>query len=207
MKRSMGVLAMLLLAGSCGTGGMEGERLARAMNLPMEVRAVCGDSGILGQAIESPGGGACGIDEPVQVHAVGGVRLSPAATLDCTAARALKDWADTGAREAAEAAGTRITGLTVAGSHACRRRNNRPAGKLSEHAKGNAIDIAAISFADGDRATVLDDWSGRPRSDLMQRLHAAACGPFGVVLGPKADRHHRDHFHFDVSNPKRPYCR
>lgn len=204
--RALAALAALVAAGSCASAGSDGAELSRALNLPEAVGTVCGDPRILGLALPSFSKGACGIDAPVAVYAVGTVRLAPVAVMNCTAARALDDWAEGGAASAAEATGRRITTLEVAGAYACRRRNNRPTGKLSEHARGNAIDITAIRFARGTRATVRGDWRKSPRAGLMQRLHAAACGPFGVVLGPDANAAHRDHFHFDVSNLDRHYC-
>ena len=98
-------------------------------------------------------------------------------------------------------------GITVPSHYACRTRNSQRGARLSEHAKGNAIDISAFTLADGTRLTVLGDWNGR-NSRTMRRLHASACGPFGTVLGPNSDRHHRDHFHFDVADYRSgPYCR
>ena len=97
--------------------------------------------------------------------------------------------------------------MTVAAGYACRTRNSRPGGRLSEHARGNAIDISAFRLRDGTRLTVLDDWNSRNR-DVMRRLWRSACGPFGTVLGPNADAHHRDHFHFDVAEYRSgSYCR
>jgi len=97
--------------------------------------------------------------------------------------------------------------IQVAAHYACRTRNNRPGARLSEHALGIAIDISAFVLADGTRLTVLNDWRGR-NGQLMKRLHASACGPFGTVLGPNSDRHHQDHFHFDVAEYRNgSYCR
>ncbi len=36
------------------------------------------------------------------------------------------------------------------------------------------------------------------RSDFVRRIHRAACGTFGTVLGPEANDAHKDHFHFDM---------
>jgi hypothetical protein len=182
------VLAGLL--GSCNSGGPEGERLARAMNLPVGI-----------------GAGGCGIDDPVLVHAVGTIQLSPPARINCQTATALKHWSETGARQAAKSVDRRIARLRVAASYACRRRNNARSGRISEHSRGNAIDISQVTFANGDTASVLKNWNSGPYSKTLQKMHKSACGPFGVVLGPKADRHHRDHFHFDTSNMNRRYCR
>jgi hypothetical protein len=42
----------------------------------------------------------------------------------------------------------------------------------------------------------------------MRRAHKTACGPFGTVLGPNADRYHQDHFHFDTARYRSgSYCR
>jgi hypothetical protein len=42
----------------------------------------------------------------------------------------------------------------------------------------------------------------------MRRMHRGACGPFGTVLGPEADRYHQDHFHFDTARYRSgSYCR
>lgn len=200
---------ILALLGSCGLGGgTGGERLARALGLPETVVSLCGDPRILGHEIAPIGRqGACGISRPLEVFALGEVTLSRPARLKCETAVALKSWVEAGAQPAAQSIGTRITGLKVAADYACRRRNNRSSGPLSEHAKGNAIDISAVTFANGDTATVIRDWRSRRYGKTMQAMHAAACGPFGVVLGPRADRHHHDHFHFDISNLERRYCR
>lgn len=200
----------LVALGSCGNGtGAEGERLARALDLPADVGAICGDPRILGVELDDIGrpGQGCGIDDPVRVYAVGGVLLSPRPRMNCEAASALRQWSDTDGARAAKDAGLRIARLNVASGYACRRRNNASRGRLSEHAKGNAIDISAVTFTNGETATVLGDWHRGRYSKVMQGLHGSACGSFGVVLGPRADRHHRDHFHFDISNRNRPYCR
>jgi hypothetical protein len=99
-----------------------------------------------------------------------------------------------------------LTAITPAAGYACRRINNRPSGALSEHAKGNAIDVSAFAFADGREATVLDGWRGRDAA-FLRAVWAGACGPFGTVLGPEADRWHQDHFHFDVKRRRQPWCR
>jgi len=42
------------------------------------------------------------------------------------------------------------------------------------------------------------DLPANERSDFMRRIHRAACGTFGTVLGPEANDAHKDHFHFDM---------
>lgn len=172
--------------------------------------SVCGVNAIKGSSQKSVGkpGSACGIADPVTVTSVSGVRLSTPATIDCDAAKALNSWVEQGIKPAFGRKGGGVEELKVAASYACRRRNNLPSGKLSEHAKGHAIDIAAFRLRDGTEVSVLQDWGSKKWSATMRKVHAAACGPFGTVLGPKADRYHQDHFHVDVARYRSgTYCR
>lgn len=207
IARVVALLSIMVL-GTCGRGGDEGVDLARAMGLPAEVGAICGNPLILGEEIaDIDGPGSCGVRDAVRVYAVGSVRLSPSARINCQTAQALYSWTTNAAQPVAETAGTQLTAMKVAASYSCRRRNNASSGKMSEQSKGNAVDISAFQFANGETVTVLGDWGGSDWSPMLRTVHADACGPFGVVLGPRADRHHRDHFHFDVSNMSRRYCR
>ncbi len=156
-------------------------------------------------AVNGPGG--CGVRDAWVVREVSGVRLSQPAMLSTATVRALDTWVRRVAIPAVGRRGGGLSELRVAAHYACRNINSRRGGKLSEHAKGNAIDISALVMRDGSRVTVLNGWnSGRDRA-LLQRLHRVACGTFGTVLGPNADRFHRDHFHFDVASRRRAYCR
>jgi len=101
-----------------------------------------------------------------------------------------------------------LRGLTVAAHYVCRTRNHKPGARLSEHSYGNAIDISEFRLADGGKLTVRDDWGGGARGRIMKKLHGAACGPFGTVLGPRSDRYHATHFHLDTAAYRSgPYCR
>lgn len=154
--------------------------------------------------IHGPGG--CGVDDAFLVTEAAGVRLSQPALLTEEAARALNAWVANRAIPAIGRKGGGLVELRVASHYACRSRNSRPGARLSEHARGRAIDISAFVMADGSRLVVEDDWSGDD-GRLLRRLHASACGPFGTVLGPEADAHHRDHFHFDVADYRSgAYC-
>jgi hypothetical protein len=193
--------------------------VARAETAPIavsgEVRgprrgSVCGDRAIRGQAIARIRGriSACGIANPVKITAIDGVALSTPATLDCTTAKALKQWVHNGAKPAVGRMGGGIKSLRVVAHYACRTRNNQAGAKISEHARGRAIDIAAINLKDGTSLTVLTDWRNRRKGAVLKRMHKAACGPFGTVLGPNANRYHQDHFHFDTARYRSgSYCR
>ena len=154
-----------------------------------------------------PGPGGCGVSNAYSVTQAAGVRLSQPATLNRRTAERLNGWLANHAKPIIGKKGGGLVGLQVVAHYACRSRNSQRGARLSEHAKGNAIDIAAFILADGSRITVLDGWRGKD-SRTLRRLHASACGPFGTVLGPDADRHHQDHFHFDTADHRGgAYCR
>ncbi len=151
----------------------------------------------------------CGIKSgAVRLYSVSGVTLSTPAVMECQTAKALKSWVDNGARKSVGRFGGGIEELKVAAGYSCRTRNNKSGAKISEHGKGRAIDISAVKLVDGSHISVLDDWGKGKRGRILAKMHKSACGPFGTVLGPKADRYHKDHFHFDVARYRSgPYCR
>lgn len=172
--------------------------------------SVCGDRGIRGQAIARIRGriSGCGIDSPVKVTEVDGVKLSTPATIDCTTAKALKQWVHNGAKPAVGRMGGGIKSLRVVAHYACRTRNNQAGAKISEHGRGRALDIAAINLKNGTSLSVLKDWRSNRKGAALKRMHKAACGPFGTVLGPNANKFHQDHFHFDTARYRNgTYCR
>ena len=171
--------------------------------------SVCGDPAIKGEVVGAvPGPGGCGIAAAVRVRQIGGIALSQPSVMECNTARTLKSWIDRDMTPAVGSLGGGATALEVPAHYVCRTRNHRPGARLSEHAKGKAIDISAITLADGSDISVLEDWGKGKKGRILRRLHSAACGPFGTVLGPNSDRHHRDHLHFDTADHGYgPYCR
>ncbi len=197
------VLAPLVLMGCSLLGGRDDPDISSR-------GSVCGHASIKG-AVAGPVTGnnaACGFGNAVEVHAVGGVRLSQPALMECSTARVLDDWVSRDMDRIIGIMGGGVEELDVAAHYACRTRNSQPGARISEHAKGRAIDIAAFRLRDGDRLSVEEHWDRGRRGRMLRRLHESACGPFGTVLGPEADRHHQDHFHFDIaSHESGAYCR
>ncbi|SMY05969.1 extensin family protein [Flavimaricola marinus] len=173
--------------------------------------AVCGNPDIQGRVVDpvgNGGGGGCGIANPVRVTSVSDVRLSTPATIDCTTAEALNRWVRQGARPAIGNTGGGIAELRIMGSYSCRTRNNQSGARLSEHAKGRALDIGGIVLRDGNQISVLRHWGSNAYGAALRQMHRAACGRFGTVLGPDANAAHRDHFHFDTARYRSgSYCR
>jgi len=81
-------------------------------------------------------------------------------------------------------------------SYECRGRNRVAGAKLSEHGKGNALDIRAFKLADRTRIEPTDVHVAH---DLRERLRTSACGRFTTVLGPGSDGYHESHIHIDLA--------
>jgi hypothetical protein len=172
--------------------------------------AVCGDWTIIGENRKPFTGKyrGCGIAEPVRLRIVSDVLLSQLAVMDCETAITLKTWLENTAKPAFADQGDGLKGLRLSGHYACKTQNNQPRGRLSEHARGRAIDISSFILMDGTVITVRDGWANKGTSGVMRELHAGACGLFGTVLGPDADRYHQGHFHFDTARRRSgSYCR
>lgn len=187
----------------------EVERQGKARAAARAKGAVCGDLNIQGVEIGRVPGkiSGCGVDDAVRVSSVSGVGLSTHAVMDCTTAKALKSWVDKGMKPALGSGGG-VTQIRVVAHYACRTRNNQKGERISEHGKGRAIDIAGFTLRNGAQVSVLNDWGGSNYSRALQQMHRSACGPFGTVLGPNANRFHRDHFHFDTARYRSgSYCR
>jgi hypothetical protein len=79
--------------------------------------------------------------------------------------------------------------------------NGIPGARISEHAFGNAIDIAGFRLADGREISIVRDWT---RGDdqtrvFLQDVHMGACAHFTTVLGPGANVFHYNHIHVDLA--------
>ena len=174
-----------------------------------DVGLICGLEDVIGQPISPIRGerSECAIADPVRVVRVGGIKLSRPATMGCPTAIALRFWVETGLKPVLDRFGWTANRLEVSGGYVCKTINNAVGGDISEHARGRAIDISAIGLTNGHTITISDGWERRIEGQVLRRLHRAACGPFGTVLGPEADRYHQNHFHFDLKPRRRPYCR
>lgn len=98
--------------------------------------------------------------------------------------------------------GSDVEEVRIAGSYGCRRRNNKPGAKLSEHGRANAVDISSFRLTNGKQVTVKRGWHRGSEGErrFLRYIHRGACEHFSTVLGPNADRYHHDHFHFDLAS-------
>lgn len=172
-------------------------KLAALRADPEECRAVLDRSGIFFTTLAQAGNGACARPDRT---VLADTPLGPGRpTTTCAVAAGLSLWVERAVKPAArELFGSDITRVEHLGAYSCRRLYGRDSGPWSEHATGNAIDVAGFVLADGTRISVLRDWNaGGKKARFLRQVRDGACGPFGTVLGPDYNAAHRDHFHFD----------
>ena len=134
------------------------------------------------------------------VSAFGQVSMKPAATLACPIVSALDRWLTDSVQPAAMRwFGVRVVEIKQISAYSCRGMNGNPHAHISEHAFGNALDIAAFTLADGRRITVKGGWHGMPEEQgFLRDVQGAACQQFNTVLAPGSNSHHEDHIHVDL---------
>ena len=134
------------------------------------------------------------------VAAFGPVAMRPAATLACPIVSALDRWLVDSVQPAAMRwFGARVVEIKQISAYSCRGMNGNSHAHISEHAFGNALDIAAFTLADGRRVTVKDGWRGMPEEQgFLRDVQAAACQQFNTVLAPGSNVYHYDHIHVDL---------
>ena len=134
------------------------------------------------------------------VAAVGPVAVKPAATLACPIVSALDRWLTDSVQPASQRwFNSRVVEIKQISAYSCRGMNGNPNAHISEHAFGNALDIAAFTLADGRRITVKDGWRGLPEEQgFLRDVQAAACQRFSTVLAPGSNVYHYDHIHVDL---------
>ncbi len=148
------------------------------------------------------GPGVCGGHDMVRITAVrvgsSKVAINPPADLRCAMAHAVADFV----REAVvpSFAPARVMTVENYDAYSCRGRNRIIGAKISEHGKGNAIDIRAFRLAGGASVEPTDPKASR---DLRERLKQEACARFKTVLGPGSDGFHEGHVHIDLAERRR----
>jgi hypothetical protein len=148
--------------------------------------------------------GVCHVTNPVQLRSVttsiGRVELPGTPLLNCAFAQQFVVWlSDVAAPLVAGFGEAKLSSMSTGTSYQCRVRNGDFSGEMSEHAFGNAIDIAGIMLTDDKRIeiTAVSDPLD-PDHRLLMALRASACGYFTTVLGPGSDAAHASHYHFDL---------
>ncbi len=154
---------------------------------------------------EIDGPGICGMTRPLKVSALanGAIAVDKALTIDCPMIPALEAWLNDIVEPDAQARfGQRVATVNVFGAYSCRSIDNIEGARLSEHAFGNAVDVAGFTLADGRAIDFVHDWKNTDGQEgaFLHEAHAGACRYFTTVLAPGADVFHYNHIHLDLAN-------
>jgi hypothetical protein len=152
------------------------------------------------RATPSPAPSLAPYRAPRMMAAAGPATLTPAATLACPIVSALDHWVSEGVQPAAMRwFGAQVIEIKQISAYSCRGMVGSGGSGISEHAFGNAIDIAAFTFADGRRITVEEGWHGTPEEQgFLHDVQLAACDNFTTVLAPGYNAAHYNHIHVDL---------
>ena len=137
---------------------------------------------------------------PMVTGATGPVGVKPPATLACPIVSALDQWINSSVQPAAMRwFGEPVVEIKQISAYSCRGMNGNPNAQISEHAFGNALDIAEFLLADGRKVSVQYGWQGMPEEQgFLHDVQAAACAEFSTVLAPGANVYHYNHIHVDL---------
>jgi len=153
-------------------------------------------------------GKACGIDYPIELTGLsGGIDVKPAVKLNCEVTEAFALWVK---NELAPSARYRylsgVKTIKPLGGYSCRTMNSRRGNPMSEHARGNAIDVGKFVLKSGKEIDVRKPgFFAFREKGLLKAVRSDSCKYFNTVLGPGSDPQHKDHFHFDLRNRKSGY--
>ena len=153
------------------------------------------------------GPGECEVPDVVRLEAVvladqTRVAMTPPAIMRCTMAEAIVSWVREEAAPRALDLGSPLKSVVNLASFDCRGRNNILGAKISEHGKGNALDIHALKLASGKVVELTDPQVPR---DFREGLRTSVCARFMTVLGPGSDGYHEDHVHVDLAERRNNY--
>jgi hypothetical protein len=153
-------------------------------------------------------GRSCGIAWPVELSGLsGGIQIKPAAQVNCQITEAFARWVK---QELVPSSRMRylsgVSAIHQMSSYSCRTMNSRKGAAMSEHAKGNAIDVGKIVLKNGKAIAIeRKGFFAFREKGLLKAVRGDSCKYFSTVLGPGSDRYHKDHFHFDLRARKSGY--
>ena len=181
-------------------GWATGTKIAALRNDLPACRAVLERGAIAFTALSAAGEGACRRTDRTVLSAASITPASPQMT--CPAATGLTAWLRHSVEPAArEVLGSPLARIEHLGTWNCRRIGGGEQGQWSEHATGNAIDIAAFVLEDGRRISVLAGWNAAPQEQaFLRRVRSDACQWFATVLSPDYNSAHADHLHLDQAD-------
>jgi len=169
-------------------------------------RVLAPDHDIAEAAPPVSGPGGCGIAAPVKLEKIvlpdkSQIPLEPAPLIRCAFAQVLVDWLRDDVTPLAQKSGG-LMKILASNGYECRDRNNIAGAKLSEHAKGNALDLRGFVMRNG-QTIAIDQQTGA--HDFLAQLKTSACVRFTTVLGPGSDSFHEHHLHVDIMERQNHY--
>lgn len=156
--------------------------------------------------IEGPG--ECGGNDMVRLEALmlpdnSRVEFNPPAVLRCGMAEAVADWVrDDLAPLVASNLGSPLRSVRNYAAYHCRTRNNIVGASISEHGKGNALDIRSITLVNGK---TIDPTDAQVSRQFREGWRKSVCARFSTVLGPGSDGYHENHIHVDLMQRRSGY--
>ncbi|NGM24158.1 extensin family protein [Roseomonas stagni] len=181
-------------------GLMTRVKVSRLAREPEACFAAFAASGMLLTRVpDRPSDVSCGIENAVLLPS--SVRVTPRGpTVTCRVAAAWALFERHSLQPAArQHLGTEVVGVRHLGTYSCRNVNSAAAGRRSQHATANAIDIAALLLGDGREVRLVRDWHGDDaEAAFLRAIRDGACRWFRAVLSPDYNAAHADHFHFDM---------
>ena len=153
------------------------------------------------------GPGACGGEDLIELDAVlladgSRVAIAPKPTLRCDMVESFAAWLRDEAVPRLKPLNSPLRTVVNEDSYECRGRNRVAGAKVSEHGKGNAIDVRGFILADRRKIVLTDVTESK---DLREGLRDSACRRFTTVLGPGSDAYHEQHIHLDVLERRAGY--
>jgi hypothetical protein len=160
--------------------------------------------GASAEAAQSPATSVegCGIDSPVRLSSITAdgdpVSLPDRPLVACEYALVLADYVRLIVAPLGQAMlHAKVAGLETGPGYACRTQDRIAGAKISAHAKGRAVDLMAITFADR-RRVLTERQVGAEEAAYFRAVRTAACGWFTTVLGPGSDSFHANNMHLDI---------
>jgi hypothetical protein len=137
---------------------------------------------------------------PSRQVAANAVAINPPATLACPLVSALDRWVSEGVQPAAlHWFGVSVTEIKQISAYSCRDMVGAGTSHISEHAFGNALDVAGFTLADGRTISVVKGWHGSAEEQgFLHDVQLYACETFNTVLSPGYNAAHYNHIHVDL---------
>jgi len=182
------------------------EMVVKSPAAPDQIQQCLADLKAAGVAFQSLGTmtkEGCTVEGAVELDAVasrfGKIILAGKPILACGFARQFTAWiGDVAAPLTLAYFGTKLSEVDIGAAFVCRNRYNLPGEKISEHAKGDAVDVTAFRLENGRNLSVeASSASAEIDGVWIKTLRATGCGYFTTILGPGSNEAHKAHLHFD----------